>query len=248
MKLEGSLRDRRRLLLSRISDLEAKMRAATPAAATLAPAEEEEDEVEPRGPLHVSSEYADNHVTTTSSVPASLESAAVQHDRNESEIRWRKVGYLKDKEVWFALGYQAAVCVPLIGDEADKVSSHLRHGNVVVTALPGAKVVPKARQPVSGWVDYVVATASRLVESSAAFKNGITANPFERWRWYKTESKWSELILVAVHHNSTVIAMIEERLIAVLGEDPRCANRAPGGEGEDNMHGPPFFAYVVVAH
>ena len=249
LTLEGSYRERRRQLLKCISDLEVKILAATPAAASQACRTGEDSRLagieDGIGKcVFAASDDASAEPCGPSSAGAEVRGEAV-HDG--SAIRWRRVGYVKDKEVWFALGYKAAVCVPLYGDEADKVCSHLRHECVSATSLPFATAVPKAGQPVSVWIDHVVAAASRLVQSVAGFKIGITANPCERWRWYEREGTWSELILVAVHHNSTVIAMMEERLIAVLGGDARCANRAPGGEGEEHMHGPPYFAYVVVA-
>jgi hypothetical protein len=78
MKLEGSQRERRRQLLHRISELETKIRAATPAAATLAPSPfiSAPAEEMPLGSLDVKSECADLPVTTTSSVSAGVESSA----------------------------------------------------------------------------------------------------------------------------------------------------------------------------
>ena len=86
------------------------------------------------------------------------------------------------------------------------------------------------------------------------FKIGITFVPIWRWQQYKAK-KYKKMILVAVHENSDVIAMLERSLIAVFRKYcPRgilcnpwghhlCENRNPGGESAH--HGcSPFFCYV----
>ena len=86
------------------------------------------------------------------------------------------------------------------------------------------------------------------------FKIGITFVPIWRWHQYKAKHyKW--MILVAVHDNSDVIAMLERSLIAIFRKycpqgilrNPwghhLCENRNPGGESAH--HGcSPFFLYV----
>ena len=69
------------------------------------------------------------------------------------------------------------------------------------------------------------------------FKIGITFVPIWRWQQYKAK-KYEKMILVAVHENSDVIAMLKRSLIAVF---PRA--REPGGESAYQGCSP-FFCYV----
>ena len=94
------------------------------------------------------------------------------------------------------------------------------------------------------------------------FKIGITYKPYCRWsnRSYGYEATgYSGMVFIYVSESSDAVADMEMRLIAlyryrdregnVVGRpgDPRCMNRAPGGEGAHHGYSP-FFVYIAFKH
>ena len=93
----------------------------------------------------------------------------------------------------------------------------------------------------------------------SAFKIGITCHPAHRWcnrRYGYQHGIYSEMHVIYVSESSDKVAAMEKALIRIyrrydrsgiyVGKpgDPRCGNRAPGGENAHVGYSP-FFVYVV---
>ena len=92
------------------------------------------------------------------------------------------------------------------------------------------------------------------------FKIGITYKPYCRWsnRSFGYEATgYSGMVFIYVSESSDAVADMETGLIAlyryrdregnVVGGDPRCLNRVPGGEGAHHGYSP-FFVYIAFKH
>ena len=93
----------------------------------------------------------------------------------------------------------------------------------------------------------------------SAFKIGITCHPAHRWsnrRYGYQHGIYSEMHVIYVSESSDKVVAMEKALIRIyrrydrsgnyVGKpgDPRCGNRAPGGENAHVGYSP-FFVYVV---
>ena len=81
------------------------------------------------------------------------------------------------------------------------------------------------------------------------FKVGLTMHPSRRWRHpqygYSLDVMWTCMKVVAVLVHGESAGILEAALIATWKSDPRCLNKAAGGEAVAHKDGP-FFVYVVV--
>jgi hypothetical protein len=134
--------------------------------------------------------------------------------------------------------------IPLTGD--GRLGEALRDEHTVISHLPKQDIVKAGKS-----LHHTIRVICSYLGSGVTFvKIGITGNPFNRWTYYNREGdqdgRWSHLVLLAVYHDRDAVSVMEASLIRELSCDVRCKNCAPGGEGADNMGGPPFFTYLAI--
>ena len=112
--------------------------------------------------------------------------------------------------------------------------------------------------PQSDWQCHLDCVINEGLRMNQCFKIGITYMPWNRITYADYRHDDRKMIMSLVSDSSELIAAAEENAISryrpmdragqrIEGGDPRCQNRAPGGEGAH--HGfSPFFCYVVFGN
>ena len=91
------------------------------------------------------------------------------------------------------------------------------------------------------------------------FKVGLSYKPTNRWTYFPDYKSAQKMVVAYCTDNPDQMGRMEEvtiekfrkwdrrgRVINPNG-DPRCLNRAPGGENKDHGHSP-FFCYIVFTY
>jgi hypothetical protein len=157
---------------------------------------------------------------------------------------WHKIGCTSDPAVvWYRLGMSEVKCITF--NPSISLAPSLCHKHIVTSHLPERGTCTAGEQ-----LRRAVETVRHQTQATAAFKLGMTSNPFKRWGYYVEEERgWSRLVLLGVGEVAETIAMLESSLIHTFKNDAKCQNKAPGGEGLAQMKrvGQPYFAYVEVS-
>ena len=94
----------------------------------------------------------------------------------------------------------------------------------------------------------VVAFQESLGFGICVFKIGVTADPLERFHYYRAEA-FTNMWVIHISEEKNLIHMLEAALISEFNTTSGCRNKPEtGGEGglnRKNHRGPPFYAYVV---
>ena len=116
-----------------------------------------------------------------------------------------------------------------------------------------------SEQAVQMHINPNILLASKLLEHSSNvirslpadcyYKIGLTMHPSGRWRHpqygYSLDTMWNCMKVVAILRHGESAGVLEAALISAWSSDPRCLNKAGGGESVAQKEGP-FFVYVVV--
>ena len=85
--------------------------------------------------------------------------------------------------------------------------------------------------------------------SLAVFKIGISADPVQRWQWYKIQN-FTEMVVMCCSMELPLVESLEAHLVRLLRAHTGCRNQQPGGESMRTKSGNPrfpgpWFCYIV---